>query len=165
MRTAKWAQQACKGRRSPKTTQVDQDVWDSTVKEASPEVGWLIGPLSSEEVSARLGSLWVPCRRFGIMQGLKARNIDDCSEFLTNACFHAEEKVALGGLDEVVSIARTWIGAVQSDGSVLLPGAGPPSGTRDWLHPEWSAASATCLVGRTADLKHACKQVAPRLSH
>ena len=71
----------------------------------------------------------------------------------------------LGGLNEVISIARTWINAVQSDGSVHLPGAGAPTGAKGWLHPEWALSSPTRLVGRTADRKHAYKQVAPRPSH
>ncbi len=53
--------------------------WDATLKEVRK--GWLEGPFSAEEVTQKLGPLWTPSRRFGILQGGKVRNIDDLSEF------------------------------------------------------------------------------------
>ena len=104
MATAKWAQHAVKGQTTSHDPVVDAKVWESTLQEASPEKGWLIGPLSSSEVASRLGALWIPARRFGVDQGKKVRNVDDCSKYGTNAAYHATEKMTLGGVGEVINI-------------------------------------------------------------
>ena len=85
LRTAKWAQEACQGTKPSRDPEVDKVVWRNTLEEASEEKGWLIGPLSPSEVTARLGRLWVPANRFGVPQAEKVRNIDDCSRYGTNA--------------------------------------------------------------------------------
>ena len=74
------------------------------------------------------------------------------------------EKLTLGGLDEVVAIGRTWISAVGDDRSVSLLG---PSGEalQGLLHSEWTVLQARKLLGRTADLRDAYKQLAPRPAH
>ena len=53
--------------------------------------------------------MWTPSRRFGIAQGHKVRNIDDLSEFSINQCYGPGEKLDLGGIDEVVSLAAAWM--------------------------------------------------------
>ena len=45
---------------------VAESVWGATLEES--EKGWLEGPLAAEEVTAKLGPLWTPSRRFGIVQ-------------------------------------------------------------------------------------------------
>ena len=37
------------------------------------------------------------------------RNIDDLSEFAVNQCYGPGEKLDLGGVDEVVSLAAAWM--------------------------------------------------------
>ena len=46
-----------------------------------------------------------PCGR----QGHKVRNMDDLSEFSVNQCYGPGEKLDLGGVDEVVSLAAAWM--------------------------------------------------------
>lgn len=74
---------------------VAQEVWDATIKEV--KCGLLEGPLSADQVSEKVGPLWTPSRRFGIIQGQKVRNIDDLSEFSVNQRYGPGEKLDLGG--------------------------------------------------------------------
>ena len=110
---------------------VGGQVWESTENEV--EKGWLEGPLTAAQVSERVGPLWTPSRRFGIVQGGKVRNIDDLSEFAVNQTYGTPEKLDLGGVDEVVALATAWIRRL----------------------------SGRCkgLVGRCLDLKSAYKQI------
>lgn len=50
---------------------IAEEVWKTTMKEV--EKGWLEGPLTAEQVASRVGPLWTPSRRFGIIQGSKVR--------------------------------------------------------------------------------------------
>jgi len=149
---------ACRGGKA----QVDKDLWECTLDEV--ESGCLRGPLSPEELSKRLGNLWIPARRFGIVQNGKLRPIDDFSEFLVNAAFGANEKVSLKGVDQIVAWSRAWIEAVALDGSVrLVDTAG-----KVWqgsLHKSWTQQSWKHLVGRVADLKSAYKQLPRHPAH
>ena len=88
---------------------VASQVWEATIKEVKK--GWLDGPLTAEEVSEKIGPLWTPSRRFGIVQSSKVRNIDDLSEFAVNQAYGTPEKLDLGGVDEVVSLAIAWVRA------------------------------------------------------
>ena len=108
-------------------------VWDATLKEVRK--GWLEGPFSAEEVTQKLGPLWTPSRRFGILQGGKVRNIDDLSEFSVNQAYGTPEKLDLGGVDEVVALSAAWIRTLQGSGR-------------------------SALLGRCLDLKGAYKQIA-----
>ena len=111
---------------------VARQVWDATVKEVSK--GWLDGPLSAQQVAEKVGPLWTPSRRFGIVQSAKVRNIDDRSEFAVNQAYGTPEKLDLGGVDEVVALAIGWLRA--------------------------TAGSRSCkLRGRCLDLKSAYKQI------
>ena len=111
---------------------VARQVWDATVKEVSK--GWLDGPLSAQQVAEKVGPLWTPSRRFGIVQSAKVRNIDDMSEFAVNQAYGTPEKLDLGGVDEVVALAIGWLRA--------------------------TAGSRSCkLRGRCLDLKSAYKQI------
>ena len=98
------------GRRSTlagEEVEVAQEVWKATMNEV--EKGWLKGPLSAEQVNVEVGPLWTCSRRFGIVQGEKVRNIDDLSEFAVNQSYGPGEKLDLGGVDEVVSLAASWM--------------------------------------------------------
>ena len=112
---------------------VAKAVWSATLDESAK--GWLDGPLSAEEVTAKLGPLWTPSRRFGIVQGGKIRNIDDLSEFAINQTYGTPEKLDLGGVDEVVALAAAWVRKLKET-------------------PDRS------LLGRCLDLKGAYKQIA-----
>ena len=138
---------------------VAKEVWESTIAEANK--GWLEGPLTSQEVSRKVGSLWTPSRRFGIVQGSKIRNIDDLSEFAVNQAYGTPEKLDLGGVDEVVALASQWLKAAGGDVEIKLS-----SGQllRGKLHPELNEEDVKNLVGRCLDLKSAYKQVALRPS-
>ena len=111
---------------------VASQVWEATIKEVKK--GWLDGPLTAEEVSEKIGPLWTPSRRFGIVQSSKVRNIDDLSEFAVNQAYGTPEKLDLGGVDEVVSLAIAWVRAT------------------DGVRP-------AKLRGRCLDLKSAYKQI------
>jgi hypothetical protein len=154
--TAKWAQHAVRGRKGTDNSMA-KELWDLTLKEAV-EKGWLSGPYESSEISEMLGSDWVPMRRFGVVQGGKLRPIDDGSEFLQNSTVVAPERVDLGGFEEYLALAREWVKCVGVDRIALtLPNGDVLRGT---LHREWSVTAARDLVGRTADLSHAYKQIA-----
>ena len=92
------------------------------------------------------------------------RAIDDGSEFLQNATVIAPEKINLGGFEEYVSLAKEWCRAVSATRQVTLV---LPDGEvlRGRLHREWTLSSARDLVGRTADLKNAYKQIAALPAH
>ena len=60
MRTAEWAQHACMGRQTSQKPEADKEVWRTTINEASPEIGWLVGPLAASEVAARLAPFGGP---------------------------------------------------------------------------------------------------------
>ena len=88
------------------------------------------------------------------------------AENFVNACVTAVEEVHCGGLDEVVSLARTWTNAIYagqegevaielSDGKVLR--GRPHEDLRGW--------EKTSLVGMCADLDAAYKQIAIRKAH
>ena len=86
---------------------VAREVWDATLNEVGK--GWLEGPLTASEVSEKVGPLWTPSRRFGIVQGQKVRNIDDLSEFASEPMLRPQVRSwTWEGVDEVVSLAATW---------------------------------------------------------
>ena len=157
-RSARWSQRAFHTAVKPAGSKVMNDFLDEE-SAAEVENGWLSGPLSPDEVRALHGPCWVMNRRFAIQQGSKHRLIDDFSEFLTNSTIGPQEKLQLGGVDEVLAFAKT-IMAVQ---------AGELKETKDrngrtWkfdLHSEWSEVPFE-LRGRCLDLKAAYKQLAIR---
>ena len=118
-----------------KEVNIAEEVWQTTMREV--ERGWLEGPLTAEQVSSRVGPLWTPSRRFGIVQGNKVRNIDDLSEFSVNQAYGTPEKLDLGGVDEVVAMAAAWAKMAEQTGH----------------------AEGVQLVGRCLDLKSAYKQI------
>ena len=81
--TAIWAQKAvassCK--RILKDMEVARAVWTETMEQASPDKAWVLGPFTAKQISERLGSHWIPSRRFGVRQGGKIRPVDDFLSF------------------------------------------------------------------------------------
>jgi len=138
-------------------------IWDITVEEARVK-GWLDGPFTAPQITDQLGPTWVPMRRFGVLQGGKLRPIDDGSEFMQNATVIAPERVDLGGFEEYVSLAKEWCRCITPDRHVCvtLPGGKVLHGR---LHKEWSVDGARSLMGRTADLRSAYKQIAVHPDH
>ena len=62
--TAVWAQKAvvssCK--KVLEDPEIALAVWEETLDQASEEKRWVVGPLSAEEVTQRLGNEWIPSR-------------------------------------------------------------------------------------------------------
>ena len=157
-RTAKMAQEAAKSRvRTSGDKELDESVWKATLEEVDKR--WCEGPFSAEEVSSKVGRLWIPSRRFGLKQGQKVRMIDDFSEHQINATVTLSEKLELGGIDEVTMIARLMQEC--KTGSILEV----PTYEGDIItveaHRSWEKAF---LVGRTLDLSAAYRQLAGRTS-
>ena len=71
--------------------ELDEEVTSAT--EAEKERGWPTGPFTCDQLDKALG-LWVPARRFGIMQGGRVRVIDDYSENGQNGCVGTHETVS-----------------------------------------------------------------------
>ena len=151
--TAKWSQCAVLHGGPPAG---DLPLWEAVYTATSEEVaaGWLVGPLTAEEVTNRVGPLWVPSRRFGVVQGSKVRPIDDFSEFWVNEAVTTQNKLDLGGVDELAAVAKEFLRlgrqgsplAVRSR-EVLLEGSAPAAA--------WPPGGLLALGGRTLDLKSA----------
>ena len=62
------------------------------------ETNLLRRPISERELETKLGSLWVPSRRFGLRQSTNIRPIDDLGH---NFTLGTDFKIDLGGMDEV----------------------------------------------------------------
>ena len=87
------------------------------------------------------------------------RNIDDLSEFSVNQCYGPGEKLDLGGVDEVVSLAAAWMrvhGWRGERARVELPSGMVLEGPKA---KEFRGADLK-LSGRCLDLKSAYKQLA-----
>ena len=91
-------------------TPVLRDVYLKTVGTPDSEVekGWASGPFTEEEMTERMGPLWLPARRFGIEQGDKTRQIDDISECFHNVCVTTTDKVTVSGVDGIANFSKCW---------------------------------------------------------
>lgn len=74
--------------------ELQQQLYDSTLEEAK-EKNWLEGPFSPEQIESRMGSDWLPVRRFAVLQRDKLRPIDDFKENQVNKTFASSEKLEL----------------------------------------------------------------------
>ena len=158
--TAIWAQQAviasCK--KCAEDEEMAQAVWNDTMDQTAPDKQWVTGPFTAGEITERMGSCWVPSRRFGVRQGGKIRPVDDFSQYLINATVSSHEKIDLEGLDHICSTARFFMGAASDDRSIKFPaGADIPCA---YLASDWTLDDARNLVGRCLDLRQAYKQLA-----
>jgi len=128
------------------------------------ERGWLLGPYSIGDLDSRLGR-WVPARRFGIRQGAGTRVIDDYSEHGQNDCTSTSEKIDVGGIDVVASMARAIIASLDSDSRRVCVSLSDGSTLEGQLHEDWSVSSAKTLVGKLWDLSKAYRQLARTPAH
>ena len=112
----------------------EQAVWASTQEESAK--GWL-----SFCDRASLSASSVVSARFGAQQTNKIRPIDNFRSSFVNSACGVREKVAMDGVDEIVSACLHWLKAKR------------PRRPNDRV------------VGRTWDLKSACKQLAVRAEH
>ena len=112
----------------------EQAVWASTQEECSK--GWL-----SFCDRASLSSSSVVSTRFGVHQKNKVRPIDNFRSSFVNSACGVREKVAMDGVDEIVSACLHWLRNKRP------------------RHPN------DRIVGRTWDLKSAHKQLAVRADH
>ena len=142
--------------------ELDQALWEATLKEVR-ESKVLAGPVSAQELTAKYGRRWVPCRRFALRQKDKVRPIDDFSELGHNATVQAPFTVDLGGIDEVVAIARTLARAAHDGGAfeIIDERGGIWAGT---VHPAWHGAGDKVL-GCCLDLVAAFRQVPRAVAH
>ena len=117
--------------RSP---EMEPSVWAVTNEEAAK--GWLtFRPDNSLSPGCVVSS------RFGVRQKNKVRPIDNFRSSMVNSACGVREKVAMDGVDEIVSVCLHWLQK------------GKP------VHPD------VRVVGRTWDLKSAYKQLAVREDH
>ena len=134
---------------------IDEAIWQGSMKEV--EQGTMLGPLSLEEAEVRFGPLFLPARRFCIVQGTrevllpdgsagvepKYRLIDDFSEVGHNAAANIRENIVVDDVDFIVVAARRL-------GAALQQVSGTPSEHR--------------VVGFVEDLCSAYRQVPRRES-
>lgn len=157
-RTARYAQKkVVEITRASGDREIDDYVWNATIQERDRQ--WCSGPFSASEISERVGKLWIPSRRFGLRQPGKIRLIDDLSEFQVNATLGLQEKLELGGLDEILAVARAMQECVSSQSANISTFSGQD--VRMKVHEDWKDAK---VLGRTLDLSHAYKQLAARPS-
>ena len=112
----------------------ERSVWDSTREECSK--GWL-----SFCHRASLSPSSVVSTRFGVQQKNKVRPIDNFKSSFVNSACGVREKVAMDGIDEIISTCLHW------------------------LRHKRPRHQDDRIVGRTWDLKSAYKQLAVRADH
>ena len=139
-------------RRVASDKEIAHAVYQETLQQLSD--GWVKGPFTEAQLDAKYNRCWIPSKRFGVRQGQKIRAVDDFSEFLVNASVSSTEKLQLFGIDEVINIARTFLGCdcleAHDNGAWLKEGRHGTSKPTSWYSPK----------GRALDLKAAYKQLA-----
>ena len=81
---------------------MEPDVWAATLKES--ENGWL-----TFRPDQTIQSGCVVSSRFGVKQKNKVRPIDNFRSSLVNSACGVREKVAMDGVDEIVSLCLHWL--------------------------------------------------------
>ena len=135
---------------------LDAEVFTSTLSEV--DKGWLKGPFTSADLTARLGC-WVPSRRFGVRQGGKIRCIDDYAASRVNDALTAFETVSPDDLCSISVNVRGHMDAFSSSSSTRSSSA-PFSSSQ--LHPDHAESR---LLVRMWDLESAYRQLARSPSH
>lgn len=138
---------------------MDTAISEATKKEK--ENGWLKGPFTPEELTARHGDMWMLARRFGLLQSGKYRPIDDFSEFGQNSTMSTNETIPLGGVDAIVGLAKAMLSWLSDKREIDMPD-GRGGKLRGILHNGWTLSAARSIVARCVDLKGAYKQLARR---
>ena len=153
---SRWAQGAISGRGRPsQDLTLDEEVHAATQDEVAK--GWMSGPFTAAEVSAKVGPDWALARRFGIRQNKKLRCIDDYSEFMVNSACGVSEAIEIGGVDEIVVTARMFVKSFLSGRCRFELPSGEVLDAP--LHASWSGRRAKTMMGRLLDLKNAYKQL------
>ena len=113
---------------------MEPEVWAATLQES--ENGWL-----TFRPDQTIQSGCIVSSRFGVKQKNKVRPIDNFRSSLVNSTCGVREKVAMDGVDEIVSLCLHWLRRKRP------------------VDPD------VRVVGRTWDLKSAYKQLAVRADH
>ena len=155
MKTSRWARKSLIARVGPGLDpESDALMWTTALEER--DAGWLQGPFEEADMDKRHGALWLAARRFVIVQSGKYRQIDDYSEHGHNSTVWTDERIPMGGVDEILVLAKMMAGAVDGDRKVKL------GGVQGKLHSSWTLEEARSLVGKVFDLKAAYKQLVRR---
>ena len=160
-RRAAWWSRALMAKVGPSgDRETDDFVWSESLAEA--EKGWLLGPFSLEDAKAQFGEKLLVSRRFGLKQPGKIRLIDDMSESGVNSAYGCTNKASLGGIEEVLSIAKCLATPILAK-EVTTFKADDGSFIDIAPHHSWVALWEEGVLRmhlRTLDLKSACKQLA-----
>ena len=78
-----------------------EELCDLTVAE-STEKSWMRGPFKPSEFDKQFGGVWLPVRRFPVVQKDKLRPIDDLKENRVNDAFSTTERATLYAMDHIV---------------------------------------------------------------
>ena len=103
------------------------------------------GALTPSEVTECVGPHWLPARRFGVEQKGKCRAVDDYSVYGHNDATSLPEKIDVGGIDEVVHIARAMLMAVDASRRSVQTALADGTVLEGILHPEFDTAGARML--------------------
>ncbi len=146
-------QQALRDVRASRHDRLNAAVEEGTADDVAR--GFLSPPLTLDQLESEVGPLWVPARRFAIVQGDKPRMIDDFSAYGTNAALTTCDKIAPLGVDEVAGLGKVIMDAVHGDEVRLeLPDGNCWLGR---LSPEFLHHDIR-VVAKEYDLAHAYKQ-------
>lgn len=141
--------------RSSGDAELDVQLYEATEEEVKK--GWLVGPLCAGELD-QLG-LWIPSRRFPVVQGSKLRPVDDYSASHINATVAMCESIDPADVDAIVANARLHADALVADPTARHPSS-PFTGLQ--RHQDHDG---DVLLGRLWDITSAYKHLAVRPSH
>ena len=161
-RNSKWLRPAVLAKAKKQSDlEIAKFVYDQTRDELLKE-NWITGPYSHKELDEMFPEGWLPIPRFGLRQGKKIRNIDDCKFPGLNTALTVTEKLRLQDVDDVcalVAYATQIISSAEkrdrsfecqlSDGTVI----------RGVIHADWGNLTEMKLLGRTLDLRAAYKNL------
>lgn len=134
--------------------ELDLRLFDATVAEVS--LGWLEGPFTEKDLDP-LG-IWIPSRRFAVVQGQKLRPVDDYSISRINSTLSTFEAISPDDIDCIAANCR-----LHADALLLPPDRRHPDSPFHGLvrHPDLADDR---LVGRLWDIASAYKHLAVRPS-
>ena len=176
-RTGKMSREAlCEHIRSANVDEIARSIYSQPYGGPDSEVskGWADGPYTEEELVETLGALCLPCRRFGVKQGLgkqgnpKIRPTDDFSEYYHNACVFTRDEVSVSGVDGINHFCKLWAETIYKakqnpDGEFSMT-LDEGSVIKCRVHPE-VLNSDLAMVGKCLDIESACRQLAVRPAH
>ena len=137
-------------------SELGDKLYQITCEEATSK-HWLEGPYSHQEVSTIVGDIWLPVRRFAVVQKEKVRPIDDFCENHLNRSFSSVDKISLKTMDHILwslltickcCLHQRVMNFVLSDGRSL----------NGEVHSDWTSGACN-LKSTTLDLKSAYKQL------